>query len=61
MKKFVQYLKDVRYELSKVSWPSRSEVTGATTLVVILSLVVAACIKVFDLVLSQGLGFFLNM
>ncbi len=61
MQKLIQYLKDVRHELSKVSWPSRSEVTGATTLVVVLSLAVAACIKVFDMALSQGLGFLLNM
>jgi preprotein translocase subunit SecE len=61
MDKFVQYLKDVRAEMAKVSWPSRSEVVGATTLVAVLSIVVALVIKVFDMVLSRVLGFLLNM
>ena len=61
MQKLIQYLKDVRAELAKVSWPTRNEVTGATTLVVVSSIAVAALIKVFDMALSYVLGFFLNM
>jgi preprotein translocase subunit SecE len=61
MKKFIQYLKDVRSEMAKVSWPTRDEVVGATTLVVIVSIVVSIVIKVFDLALSQVLGFLLNL
>jgi preprotein translocase subunit SecE len=61
MNKLIQYLKDVRSEMAKVSWPTRDEVVGATTLVVIVSIAVAIVIKVFDLALSQVLGFLLNL
>jgi preprotein translocase subunit SecE len=61
MNKLIQYLKDVRAEMTKVSWPTRDEVVGATTLVVIVSIVVAIVIKVFDMALSQILGFLLNL
>lgn len=61
MNKFIQYLKDVRSEMAKVSWPSREEITGATTLVVILSIIVAICIKIFDLALSSFVNFILNL
>jgi preprotein translocase subunit SecE len=61
MQKFLQYLKDVRSELAKVSWPSRAEVTSATTLVVILSIAVALCVKAFDVILNGALGYVLNL
>jgi preprotein translocase subunit SecE len=61
MQKFIQYLKDVRAELAKVSWPTRDEVIGATTLVVIVSVVVGLFVKAFDFALSRVLGFLLNM
>jgi preprotein translocase subunit SecE len=52
----VQYLKDVRAELIKVSWPTRNELTSATLLVIGLSLVMSlfvyGCDKVLDFVLS---------
>jgi preprotein translocase subunit SecE len=61
MQKFIQYLKNVRAEMAKVSWPSRDEVVSATTLVVVLSIVISLVIKVFDLALSRVLGFLLNL
>ncbi|MBD3346217.1 MAG: preprotein translocase subunit SecE [Chitinivibrionales bacterium] len=61
MKKFIQYLKDVRVEMSKVSWPSRDELISATVLVSVLSIIVAICVKAFDLALSRVLNIFLSM
>jgi preprotein translocase subunit SecE len=61
MQKFIQYLKDVRSEMAKVSWSSREEITATTTLVIVLSIVIAVIVKGFDLVLSRVLGFLLNM
>jgi preprotein translocase subunit SecE len=37
-KRFINFLKDVRSELKKVTWPGRSEVYS-TTLVVILAMI----------------------
>ena len=61
MQKIIQYFKDVRAEMGKVSWPTREELTSATTLVVVFSIVIAIVIKLFDVVLSRVLGFLLNM
>jgi preprotein translocase subunit SecE len=60
MQKLIQYLKEVRAEMIKVSWPTRDELVGATTLVVVLSIVISLVVKVFDLTLSRILGFLLN-
>jgi preprotein translocase SecE subunit len=61
MQKVIQYLKSVQFEMAKVSWPSREEITSATTLVVILSIIFASVVKIFDLVLSRVLGIVLNL
>lgn len=59
MNKLVQYLKNVRSEMAKVSWPTRNEVTGATWLVVMLSVVMALFVYVCDKVLLFILRFVL--
>jgi preprotein translocase subunit SecE len=60
MQKFIQYLKDVRSELLKVSWPTRNEVTGATMLVVGLSIAVSIFVYACDEALLRIVGFLLN-
>jgi len=45
----------------KVSWPKRDEVTSATTLVVVFSIIFALVVWGFDLILSRVLGFLLSM
>jgi preprotein translocase subunit SecE len=56
MQKITEYIKNVRTEMAKVSWPSRNEVMAATWLVLGLSLVVSlfvfACDKVLNLILG---------
>jgi preprotein translocase subunit SecE len=61
MDKLIQYLKNVRSEMAKVSWPTREDVTGATLLVVVLSVVVSIYVYGCDQLLSFVLGFFLRM
>jgi preprotein translocase subunit SecE len=60
MQKLIQYVKDVRAEMAKVSWPNRQEVTGATVLVVVLSIVFSAFIFVCDKVLYFIVGLLLR-
>jgi preprotein translocase subunit SecE len=60
MNKFIQYLKDVRSEMAKVSWPKRNEVTGATVLVVILSIVMSLFVWACDWALMKVVGLVLN-
>jgi len=58
---FIQYLKDVRSEMMKVSWPTRDDVIGATTVVVTFTVVLAVVVKIFDWGLSKALGVILSM
>ena len=61
MQKIIQYFKEVRQEMGKVSWPSREEIIGGTNLVIILSLAFALVVKVYDLALSKVLGWVIKL
>jgi len=56
MKKLIEYLKNVRVELAKVSWPTREEVTSATVLVAVLSIAVSLFVFTCDKVLNLVIG-----
>lgn len=48
------YLREVRGELSRITWPSRVELIGLTSLVILIVLILAAYIGVLDLVFREG-------
>jgi len=54
--KAIQFLREVRVELGKVTWPSREELVGSTIIVIVLSLIVSAYIGLLDFVLSSLFG-----
>ena len=47
------FIKDVKVEFLKVSWPSRDELIGSTMVVAVVSAIVAAFIGVVDHVLAM--------
>ena len=49
----VEFLKEVKVELKKVTWPTRKQTTGTTIVVIIFVFVVAAFLGLFDLGLSK--------
>lgn len=53
MKAVIQYLKDVRLELTKVVWPKKEEVIKLTLIVFIISVVVAAYTGALDFVFTK--------
>ncbi len=56
----MQFLREVRQEFQKVTWPSRNE-TAITTLMVFIMVILAATFFFFvDLILRTGLTYFLN-
>lgn len=59
MSKLTEYLKNVRSEMGKVSWPTRNEVASATLLVVILSTLVSLFVFASDKLLNFLLGILL--
>jgi preprotein translocase subunit SecE len=48
----IVFLREVRAELSKVSWPSQNELVGSTVVVIVISIVLAGFIGVVDFLLS---------
>ena len=52
MEQVREYMKDVRSELTKVSWPTREELRDSTVVVIVTVLLVAAFIGIVD----QGLN-----
>lgn len=54
------YLREVRTELTKVSWPSRREATYLTIVILLSSLAVGLYIGGLDLAFTSLLGTFLK-
>lgn len=53
IKGFFQFLREVKEELKKVNWSTRSELTGAAVLVIIVSSILTLYIAGIDLGLSK--------
>ncbi|MEL6961063.1 MAG: preprotein translocase subunit SecE [Pseudomonadota bacterium] len=51
----VQFLQQVRAEVSKVVWPTRREVTLTTIMVLIMATVMALFFTLVDLIIRTGL------
>ena len=52
----VQFVKEVRVELKKVTWPQRNEIIGSTAVVIVASFAVAFFLGFVDLILQKALG-----
>lgn len=53
--KITEYLKETKTELKHVIWPSRSQTLYYTLIVIVLSLVIAYYLGIFDFIFSKGL------
>jgi preprotein translocase subunit SecE len=53
----VRFLREVRVEMKKVTWPQRKEVIGSTAVVILASFLVAFFLGFVDLTLQKLLGF----
>ncbi len=58
--KGVQFLREVKIELKKVSWPSRKETMASTVVVIILVIIVSAFLGLVDVGLSSLIGVILG-
>ena len=50
--KMVKFIREVRNEMKRVAWPSRDEVRGSTTVVVVIVLILAVFIGLVDRALT---------
>jgi len=48
LNKFINYLKETRFEMKKVNWPTRREAARFTLTVILVSLAVSALLGAFD-------------
>jgi preprotein translocase subunit SecE len=58
--KLKQFIKEVRFELTKVTWTTREELIYSTFIVIVVSLVLAVFIGIIDVVLSNLATMFLG-
>lgn len=56
MQRITQFLKEVRHELSKVSWPTKNQVVQYTVVVVAISLAIAVFLGLLDFVFEWMLN-----
>ena len=59
IKKLKQFVMDVQFEMSKVSWPNWEELKGSTYVVLSLSMILIVFLFFVDLILSKILNFIL--
>lgn len=67
MKKIIQWFKNlpasvrlVIIEAKRVSWPGKKEVWGSTLVVIVLIIIFAIIIGIFDLGITKGFSFILK-
>lgn len=57
----IQYLKDAKQELKKVSWPTKKEAWRQTMIVIGMSFIVSAFLGVWDWAFSYALDWYLKI
>ena len=50
-----EFIKEVRIEIPKVSWPSRKELRDSTIVVITMTLIMAGIVAILDTLLVLGL------
>jgi preprotein translocase subunit SecE len=58
--KGVQFLREVKIELKKVTWPSKKETMASTVVVIVLVMIVSAFLGLVDAGLSSLIGLVLS-
>ncbi len=60
MNKITDYIKEIKVEMNNVKWPSRKQTIGFTVAVILVSVLVAYYIGLFDFIFKQGLEKLIN-
>ena len=61
LEKLKNFLREVRVEMEKVTWPGRKEVQAATLVIIALVIVLAVFIGAVDFVVNRVLGLFFRL
>ena len=57
----VQFVKEVRSEMKKVTWPTKQETTASTVAVFIMVALAAVFLYLSDQVIAMAISFILNL
>ncbi|MFC1553236.1 preprotein translocase subunit SecE [candidate division KSB1 bacterium] len=60
IQKIKKFLSDVRFEMTKVSWPSFQELRGSTVVVIVVSIILSVYIFFVDFGLTKIMTFLLR-
>lgn len=60
MSRLSNYIKDTRAEMKHVSWPTQKQAIIFTTLVIVVSMIVAAILGVADFIFTKGIDWFIG-
>jgi len=55
MSKISEYLKEIKAELKHVVWPSKKQTIQYTVIVIVLSIIIAYFLGLFDFIFLKGL------
>jgi preprotein translocase SecE subunit len=58
--KLLNYIKDTRAELAHVNWPTSRQATIYTVAVIVIAIVVAAYMGLFDYAFTRGLDYLIK-
>mgnify|MGYP003392476238 CR=1 FL=1 len=61
MSKITEYFNEIKVELKHVVWPTRQQTAFYTVVVIVLSIVIAYFLGVFDILFGMGIGKVLNL
>jgi len=54
--KILQFFREVRVEIKKVTWPTRKETMASTIVVLVTTFIIGAFLGIVDFLLSTGVG-----
>jgi preprotein translocase subunit SecE len=54
------FLQEVRSELLRVNWPTKDELVGSTSVVIVITIILAIFVGLVDLILSSGVSLLLR-
>jgi preprotein translocase subunit SecE len=60
MAQVIKFLKEVKIELIKVTWPQKEELVGSTAVVLVLSIILAIFIGIADAIINKIVFFILT-
>ncbi|MCC6323878.1 preprotein translocase subunit SecE [Candidatus Nomurabacteria bacterium] len=60
MNKIINYIKETKVEMDNVKWPTRKQTIGFTVAVILVSVLVAYYLGLFDFIFKQGLERLIN-